>query len=72
VNLARIEAIGFLILVLASLAGLATGAGYFGNPLEQAGVSPVAYIIALNAVIGLKVGAGISLMCVAMLGESGT
>lgn len=69
-NLARIEAAGFLFLVLASLVGSFTGAGYFGNPLELAGISPVVYIIALNAVIGLKVGAGISFMCVAMLGEA--
>lgn len=69
-NLARIEAVGFLFLVIASLVGSFTGAGYFGNPLARAGISPVVYIIALNAVIGLKVGAGISFMCVAMLGES--
>lgn len=69
-NLARIEAAGFLFLVIASLVGSFTGAGYFGNPLELAGISPVVYIIALNAVIGLKVGAGISFMCVAMLGEA--
>jgi multicomponent Na+:H+ antiporter subunit B len=69
-NLARIEAVGFLFLVLASLAGSFTGVGYFGNPLARAGISPVVYIIALNAVIGLKVGAGISFMCVAMLGEA--
>jgi multicomponent Na+:H+ antiporter subunit B len=69
-NLARIEAVGFLFLVIASLVGSFTGAGYFGNPLARAGISPVVYIIALNAVIGLKVGAGISFMCVAMLGEA--
>jgi multicomponent Na+:H+ antiporter subunit B len=69
-NLARIEAAGFLCLVIASLIGSFTGAGYFGNPLQLAGISPVVYIIALNAVIGLKVGAGISFMCVAMLGEA--
>jgi multicomponent Na+:H+ antiporter subunit B len=69
-NLARIEAVGFLFLVIASLVGTFTGAGYFGNPLAGAGISPVVYIITLNAVIGLKVGAGISFMCVAMLGEA--
>ncbi len=71
-NLARIEALGFLLLVTASLVGSFTGDGYFGNPLEKAGVSPVVYIIVLNALIGLKVGAGIGFMCVAMLGESET
>lgn len=68
--LARIEAAGFLLLVLASLAGIPGGQGFFGNPLALAGASPVGYIIVLNAVIGLKVGAGIGFMCVAMLGRT--
>ena len=51
-NLARLEAAGFLFLVLASMAGLFTGMGFFGNPLAMLGLSPVVYIIALNVVIG--------------------
>jgi len=48
--------------------GLVTGSGFMGNPLP--GASPVVAIVVLNALIGLKVGAGISLMCVAMLAEA--
>ncbi|MDA3809456.1 MAG: hypothetical protein PF518_03900 [Spirochaetaceae bacterium] len=68
--LAKIEAAGFLSLILASLAGIPGGFGYFGNPLSQSGVSPVSYIILLNIIIGLKVGAGIGFMCIAMLGRT--
>lgn len=67
--LARIEAAGFLSLILAALAGMVTGSGFFGNPLAGLGASPVSYIVVLNAVIGLKVGAGIGFMCVAMMGR---
>lgn len=67
--LARIEAAGFLALILAALAGMVTGSGFFGNPLAGMGASPVSYIVILNAVIGLKVGAGIGFMCVAMMGR---
>lgn len=67
--LARIEAAGFLCLVLAALSGIPVGSGFFGHPLSAAGASPVSYIIVLNAIIGLKVGAGIGFMSVAMLGR---
>ena len=68
--LARIEAAGFLSLILAALSGMVTGSGFFGNPLAGIGASPVSYIVILNAVIGLKVGAGIGFMCVAMMGRT--
>lgn len=67
-TLARIEAAGFLALLLAAGLGIVSGAGFFAPPLR--GVSPVGYIVALNAVIGLKVGAGIGFLCIAMLGET--
>lgn len=68
VTLARIEAAGFLALLLAAGLGIVSGAGFFAPPLR--GASPVGYIVALNAVIGLKVGAGIGFLCIAMLGEA--
>lgn len=67
--LARIEASGFLFLILASLSGILGKSGFLGNPLAGTGVSPVSFIIVLNIIIGLKVGAGIGYMCVAMLGR---
>jgi len=67
--LAKIEAAGFLFIVLASLSGIPGGFGFFGNPLSSSGASPVISIIVLNTIIGLKVGAGLGFMCIAMLGK---
>ena len=74
--LARIEAAAFLLLVLASMSGIVLGSvgsggsGFFGNPLgTDDPIPPVGFIILLNAVIGLKVGAGIGFLCIAMLGR---
>ncbi len=67
--LSRIEAAGFFLLVTASLLGIPLNAGFFGNPLGDYPVFQVGYIILLNSIIGLKVGAGIGFMCVAMLGK---
>ncbi|MBI9108184.1 MAG: hypothetical protein JEZ04_15650 [Spirochaetales bacterium] len=68
--LAKIEAVSFLLLVLASAIGLITGIGFFANPFNGNPIPPVGYIILLNAMIGLKVGAGIAYMSVAMLGDT--
>ncbi len=65
----RLEAGALLVLVLASLSGIPAGKGFFGNPAEIFTMIPAAFIILLNAVIGLKVGAGIGLLCISMLGE---
>lgn len=67
-TLAKLEASGFTALMLGGFLGLASGTGFFAPPFE--GSSPLGFIIALNTVIGLKVGAGIGLLCVAMLGEA--
>lgn len=66
----RLEAAAFLLLILAALSAIVLGGGVFDNPL--AGVSRIpkaGYIVLLNAIIGLKVGAGIGFMCIAMLGH---
>ena len=65
----RLEAGALLLFVLASLSGIPAGKGFFGNPVENLMTMPAAFIILLNAVIGLKVGAGIGLLCISMLGE---
>jgi len=67
--LSKIEAFGFLFLILTSLTGIPGGFGFFGNPLSAASDYKVGYIIVLNSIIGLKVGAGIGYMCIAMLGR---
>ena len=67
--LSRMEAIAFLLLILASMSGIPLGKGFFGNPLEDMASLPAGFIILLNAIIGVKVGASISLMCIAMMGK---
>jgi multicomponent Na+:H+ antiporter subunit B len=67
--LSTLETSGFLLLVLASLVGIPAGSGFFSNVMTLIGLPPVAFIIMLNAVIGIKVGAGIGFMCIAMLGR---
>jgi multicomponent Na+:H+ antiporter subunit B len=67
--LARIEASAFLLLIIAALIGIPMGFGLFGNPLSSSEEFKVGYIIALNSIIGLKVGAGIGYLCVAMMGR---
>lgn len=67
--LSRIEALGFLFLLMASISGMFVNSGFFGNPMLNTGLPNVSFIILLNIIIGLKVGAGISYMCIAMLGR---
>ena len=67
--LGRIEAAAFLLLIVVSMSGIFLGKGFFGNPLESVTVLPAGFIILLNAIIGLKVGTSIGLMCIAMMGR---
>ncbi len=66
-TLVKIESVFFLFLFLACLPGMFAGTGFLGNPSggtdgEVAG----AFIVVLNIVIGVKVGAGVALMCIEM------
>ncbi|MDC7245609.1 MAG: MnhB domain-containing protein [Sphaerochaetaceae bacterium] len=70
--LSTIEASAFVLFILVSLLSILTSGIFFSNPLEAAGVKYEYYIIALNALIGLKVGSGISLMCIAMMSRRRT
>ena len=65
----RIEAAAFLLLIGAALSGTVLAGGFFADPFAQLESVPAAFIILLNAIIGLKVGAGIGLLCIAMLGK---
>ncbi len=65
----RIEAGAFLFLILISVSGILAGKGFFADPLTQITPAPALFIIILNSIIGLKVGAGIGLLCIVMLGE---
>ncbi|MBB6481421.1 MnhB domain-containing protein [Spirochaeta isovalerica] len=67
--LGRIEAVAFLMLLILSISGIFTGEGFLDNPLKHYSSLPAAFIIVLNIIIGLKVGAGIGVMCIIMLGK---
>ncbi|HDQ44940.1 MAG TPA: sodium:proton antiporter [bacterium] len=60
------EALGFLAFLLMGFAGVLFGGGFLSNflPVGKAGEVPGAgFILILNLVVGLKVGAGITLIC---------
>ena len=61
-----VESLGFLTFLGVGIVGLAVGGHFLINflPIREAGQSPGAgFIFILNMIIGLKVGAGITLMC---------
>ena len=68
--LQKLEAGAFLILLLAMTLGMVAGSGFLSIPSfgSKAG-NPVGYIVFLNIALGLKVGAGIGLICVMMIGD---
>ncbi len=69
--LARIEASAFALLLVTGLAGMLAGKGFFGNFLAAGGpAGPVGFIIALNVLIGVKVGAGVAYLCLILLKDS--
>ncbi|NCC91012.1 MAG: hypothetical protein EOM01_11775 [Spirochaetia bacterium] len=68
--LSRIEALSFLVLILASISGVFFESGFFGNPIKSASSLSANFIILLNIIIGLKVGTSIAVMCIAMMGGS--
>lgn len=65
--LGGIETLAFLAFVVVAISGVFLDKGFFGNPLSHTD-SPEGFIILLNAIIGMKVGASISFMCIAMMG----
>lgn len=69
--LARIEAVAFALLLATGVAGMLAGKGFFGNFLAAEGVgSPVGFIIALNVLIGIKVGTGVAYLCLVLLKDA--
>ena len=61
-----VEALGFFAFLVMGLAGVIAGNGYLSNFLPAGRVETVpgaGFIFILNIIIGLKVGAGITLIC---------
>ncbi|QQO10996.1 MnhB domain-containing protein [Breznakiella homolactica] len=69
-SMAWVEVAAFLLILVLCSAGLAAGGSFLENPIVSgSGIPPVAYIIAFNLAIGLKVGSGIALVCLLMMGS---
>lgn len=65
-NINLTEAAGYLAFIIAGLAGMAAGTGFLSNFLPVSGKQELpgaGVIFFLNIIIGLKVGAGITLVC---------
>ncbi len=67
--LLTIEAISFLLFLSAALVSFVFNVEFFSNFFPILGFSKEGFIILLNSIIGLKVGSGISLMCISMISE---
>ena len=66
------EALCFFLLIASGLAGMVAGVGFLGNPasvVEISAVPRVGFILLLNSLIGIKVAAGVSLICLRLFRE---
>jgi multicomponent Na+:H+ antiporter subunit B len=72
-HLTILEAVGFFFFLGAGLAGVAAGTYFLGPAFLPAGAAAwfrgAGFIFIMNIIIGLKVGAGISLICYYLLQE---
>lgn len=70
--LVAVEAFALIALLALAWAGIFGGGGFTGNPLPAGGPLPQVYfIVAMNIAIGLKVGAGIAVLCALLLRTAG-
>lgn len=70
--LTKAEAFAFFLLLAAGFAGVVAGIGFLGNPVVRADVQAVpraGMILLFNVLIGIKVGAGVSLICMHLFRE---
>jgi len=71
-SLSLTESLCFLLLVSAGLAGIAVGKGFLGSFMAPGTPAPsprLSMMLLLNILVGLKVGAGISLVCIRLFRE---
>ena len=69
------EMLGFGLILAAARAGLLVGAGFLADIIGRPGVllsvTRAPFALVMNILIGLKVGAGVSLICLSLFTESG-
>lgn len=71
-SLSIAESLTYILLLGAGVAGMVVGVGFLGNPIgvtDVIAVPRVGFILLLNVLIGLKVGAGVSLICIHLFRE---
>ena len=74
-GLSLAEAAGYALILAAAIAGLFLGAGFLADVIGPSGLfssitnAPFAFV--MNVLIGIKVGAGVSLICLTLFAESG-
>lgn len=71
-SLSTLEAVVFALLLMTGIAGMAFGVGFLGNPFGRVSVvavPSVGILLVLNVLIGVKVGAGVSLICMRLFRE---
>jgi multicomponent Na+:H+ antiporter subunit B len=70
-SLGWVEAVSFFFIVVLCFAGFLAGGTFLEDPRSAGLALPQgAYIVALNIAIGLKVGSGIALLCLLMMGRA--
>lgn len=67
--LITIEAISFFLFLSAAILSTLFHTDFFSNFFPHLGLPKEGFIVLLNSIIGLKVGSGISLMCISMISE---
>ncbi len=71
-RLSLAEAAVFALLLAAGIAGIIAGVGFLGDPLatqQAAAVPQASMLLLLNFLIGIKVAAGVSLICLRLFRE---
>jgi multicomponent Na+:H+ antiporter subunit B len=70
-SLGWVETVSFFFIMVLCFAGPFTGAQFLEDPVPAGSIIPRgAYMIAFNIAIGLKVGSGIALLCLLMMGRA--
>jgi multicomponent Na+:H+ antiporter subunit B len=63
------ETVSYTLLILLGLLGVVAGGRFLENVFPSAQIPQVGFIFALNIAIGVKVGAGVSLICLYLFRE---
>lgn len=66
-HLSALECLGYILFLSLALSGTYLSGAFLSSPFPQSGNAYFVYL--LNMIIGVKVGAGVSLICISLLRE---